>query len=114
MQNIHRGGRLFRVYGANRLTGEDVELIVDAYDEADASRAANRKDVFVSRCVAVAAAGTFARAMSDDATVQKLLARFPDIGYRLSRLNAEDQDYLIDLGTHHTGVEPKPRCTWRI
>jgi hypothetical protein len=46
-----RSGILFRVTGANSNTGEDVEITVEAYDEADAARAANRQGVFVSKCV---------------------------------------------------------------
>ena len=45
-----RGGRPFRVTGASSQTGEEVEILVDAYDEADALRAANRKGIFVSGC----------------------------------------------------------------
>jgi hypothetical protein len=47
-----RGGRPFRVTGASSQTGEEVEIVVDAYDEADALRAANRQGIFVSGCVA--------------------------------------------------------------
>ena len=47
-----RGGRPFRVTGASSQTGEEVEILVVAYDEADALRAANRQGIFVSGCAA--------------------------------------------------------------
>jgi hypothetical protein len=57
-----RGGRPFRVTGASSQTGEDVEIVVDAYDEADAARAANRQGIFVSGCVAAGPSGGSAAA----------------------------------------------------
>ena len=51
-------GRLYRVTGASSQTGEDVEITVEAYDEADAARAANRQGVFVSGCVPAGADGS--------------------------------------------------------
>ena len=57
MQTL-RGGRPYRVTGANKLTGEDVEITVEAFDEADAARAANRQGVFVSGCVAAGSDGS--------------------------------------------------------
>ena len=104
MQRLHRGGNQYRVSGANQTTGQDVEITVEAYDEADASRTANRQGIFVSTCVAVAAEGTFSRAISDDVVVQKLLEWFPALAYRISRLTAEDQAYLSDLSNQHGGV----------
>lgn len=51
-------GRHYRVSGANRETGEDVEITVEAYDEGDAARAANRQGVLVSSCVPAAGDGS--------------------------------------------------------
>ena len=45
-----RSGRMYLVTGASSQTGEDVEIVVEAFDESDAARAANRKGVFVSSC----------------------------------------------------------------
>jgi len=107
VQQVRRGGHDYRVYGADQSTGQDVELIVSAYDEGDASRMANRQGVFVSRCVLVAAQsapGTFGRAVSDDAVAQSLLARFPELSFRLTRLDPEDQAYLSDLARQHAGI----------
>src|SRR5579864_8825719 len=97
MQHLNRGGHPYLVSGANQTTGEDVDITIDGYDEADASRMANRKGIFVSKCVAVAAEGTFSRAIADDAVVRKLLEWFPALAYRVNRLTAEDQAYLSDL-----------------
>ena len=104
MRHMPRGGRDYRVYGADQATGKDAEIIVRAYDEADASRLANRKGLFVGHYVPVAAEGTFARAVADDAVAHALMAKFPDLGYRFTRLNAEDQAYLLDLAGQRTGV----------
>jgi hypothetical protein len=52
------GGRQYRVTGASSRTGEDVEITVEAFDEADAARAANRQGVFVSGCVAAGPSGS--------------------------------------------------------
>jgi len=104
MQHMPRGGREYRVYGADQTTGKDVAIIVRAYDEADASRLANRQGLYVGHCVPVAAAGTFARAVADDPVAHALLAKFPDLGYRFTRLNAEDQAYLLDLSAQRSDV----------
>ena len=104
MQHMPRGGRDYRVYGADQATGKDAEIIVRAYDEADASRMANRQGLFVGHCVPVAAEGTFARAVSDDAVAHALLEKFPDLGYRFTRLNAEDQAYLLDLSAQRSDI----------
>jgi len=48
--NNMRNGRTYRVSGASSVTGEEVEILVEAHDEADAARAANRQGVFVSGC----------------------------------------------------------------
>ena len=100
-QHMPRGGREFRVYGADQVTGKDAQMIVVAYDEADASRLANRKGLFVCSCVPVAAAGTFGRAVADDAVAHALLGKFPDLGFRFTRLSAEDQTFLLDLSAQN-------------
>ena len=104
MQHMPRGGRDYRVYGADQATAKDMNIIVRAYDEADASRLANRHGLFVGHCVPVAAEGTFARAVADDAVAHALMAKFPDLGYRFTRLNAEDQAYLLDLSAQRSGI----------
>ena len=104
MQFINRGGREYRVYGANESTGKDVEVILRAYDEADAARLANRQGIFVGHCVPVPSAGTFGRAVADDAVAHALVEKFPELGFRLSRLSAEDQAYLMDLSAQHRGI----------
>lgn len=43
----------FQVVGADRKTGEDVEIIVDARDEVDAETIANRRNIIVSTVVLV-------------------------------------------------------------
>ena len=53
-----KGGRLYRVFGASSKTGRDVEITVEAFDEADAARAANRQGVFVSGCMPDASTGS--------------------------------------------------------
>jgi hypothetical protein len=58
MMKTLSSGRLYRVSGASRQTGEDVEITVEAYDEADAGRTANRQGVFVSGCVPAAGDGS--------------------------------------------------------
>jgi hypothetical protein len=49
---------MYRVTGASSQTGQDVEILVEAYDEAGACRAANRQGVFVSACVPAGADGS--------------------------------------------------------
>ena len=39
--NTLEGGRLYRVSGASGRTGEDVEITVEAFDEADAARSSD-------------------------------------------------------------------------
>jgi hypothetical protein len=107
MEQVRRGGRDFRVFGAHQSTGKDVQLVLQAYDERDASRMANRQGIFVNRCVLVAAQrarGTFTRAVADDNVAQSLLVRFPELNFRLTRLDPEDQAYLSDLARQHTSV----------
>jgi hypothetical protein len=124
-----RGGRLYRVSGASSRTGQDVEITVEAFDEADAARAANRQGVFVSGCVPdgangsdwaasapsaappaaapPAAAGvvvTFAEAVAADPVVQRLVRRHPQLGPRCKRLNREDQEFLSALVAEQMGI----------
>lgn len=123
-----RGGRPFRVIGASSRTGEDVEIIVEAYDEADAARAANRQGVFVSRCVAAGADGstcasgptaappaaappaatppalTFAEVLARDPVVQRLVRTHPQLAPRVRRLNEEDRASLSDLVGEGIGI----------
>ena len=126
--NPLRSGRLYQVTGASSQTGEDVEITVEAHDEADAARAANRQGVFVSGCKAAGADGstwasaaaraapevvapaaasmgmTFAETVARDAVVQRLVRTFPGLGSRVDRLNAEDRAYLSDLVGEKMGV----------
>ena len=114
-----RGGRSYRVSGASSKTGEDVEIIVEAYDEADAARTANRQGVFVSRCVAAGADGstwaaaaptarapalTFADVVARDPTVQRLVRTHPQLAQRLKRLNEEDREFLSELVGEGIGI----------
>lgn len=43
----------FQIVGADRETGEDVEIVVDARDEVDAETIANRRNIIVSSVVLV-------------------------------------------------------------
>jgi hypothetical protein len=123
-----RGGRLYRVTGASSQSGEDVEITVEAYDGADAARAANRQGVFVSGCVAAGADGsdwaasappaappqaapaaapprmTFAETVAQDPVIQRLVRINPQLGYRVKRLNEEDQSYLATLVGEQMGI----------
>ena len=125
-QGLRTGGRQFRVIGASSKTGEDVEIMVEAYDEADAARAANRQGVYVSKCVpadgsswasgraaapaapaaatAAAPALTFADMVGRDPVVQKLVKAHPDLGPRVKRLNADDRYFLSDLVAEPLGI----------
>ena len=104
MPSIRRSGHPYRICGADRVTGQDVEIVVEAYDEADAARAANRQGVLVAACAAVSDEGTFCRAIADDPVARRLLERFPQLGYRMRRLNDEDQAYLSNLAGDLEGV----------
>jgi hypothetical protein len=123
MQNNMRTGRLYRVTGASSKSGEDVEITVEAHDEADAARAANRQGVFVSACVAAGADGsswaagapsaapvvaapqqTFAEGVARDPVVQRLVRAHPQLGYRIKRLNEEDMVYLSTLVEEQMGI----------
>lgn len=126
-----KGGRLYRVTGASSLTGEDVEISVEAFDEADAARAANRQGVFVSGCVADRAGGewaalappappaarpaaappaaaapklTFAETVAADPVVQRLVRAHPGLALRCKRLNHEDRGFLSALVTQQMGI----------
>jgi hypothetical protein len=65
--NNMRNGRMYRVSGASSVTGEEVEILVEAHDEADAARAANRQGVFVSGCAPAGADGSNWAAKARDA-----------------------------------------------
>ena len=122
-----RGGRPYRVTGANSQSGQDVEITVQAYDEADAARAANRQGVYVTGCVAAGADGgtwadsarpvapaaaplatarapTFAETLARDPVVQRLVRAHPKLALCVSRLNAEDRNLLSDLVGEPLGV----------
>ena len=129
MQTL-RGGRLYNITGANSKTGEDVQITVEAFDEADAARKANRQDVFVSGCApagsdggawassaaraaappaaAVPAAAadvtTFAEAVARHPVIQRLVRAHPKVAERVRRLNADDRDYLSDLVGEDLGI----------
>ena len=126
MNTLRNHGRLYRVTGASGQTGEDVEITVEAYDESDAARAANRQGIFVSRCEAVgtdgstwaakrpaatdpstpvaASATTFAETVARNPVVQRLLRTHPQLAPRLKRLNAEDRGFLCDLVGEEMGI----------
>ena len=132
MQTLRSSGRHYVVTGANSKTGEDVQITVEAFDEADAARTANRQGVFVSRCVPAGADGnswaggqagaetsrasasatatapapamTFAETVARDPVVRRLVAAHPQLGPRVKRLNAEDKELLADLVGEPLGV----------
>jgi len=104
MNTLRQSGHPYRVSGADRVTGKDTELTIHAYDEADASRMANRQGILVSGCVAAAAEGTFSQAVLEDPVVKRLLGMFPQLGPRLRRLNVDDQAYLSNLTYELGGV----------
>jgi hypothetical protein len=131
MRNL-RSGRLYRVTGASSKTGQDVEITVEAYDEADAARTANRQGVFVSACMAAGPDGstwasfvppaatpvaapaaapaaaapklTFAEAVALDPVAQRLVRKHPQLAHRVSRLNEDDQAFLSDLVREDMGI----------
>ena len=128
-------GRLYRVTGASSQTGEDVEITVEAYDEADAARSANRQGVFVSRCVAAGPDGstwatsapaaappadappaaaptqTFAEAVARDPVVLRLVRAHPKLGERVRRLNEDDRNFLSDLVGEGMGISYRDSAT---
>ena len=125
-----RGGRMYRVTGASSQTGAEVEITVQAYDEADAARAANRQGIFVSACVAAdadpskqagyaapaapaaaappAAAAvpemTFPEAVARHPVVQRLVRAHPELADRVKRLNEEDRAFLSALVGEEMGI----------
>ena len=122
-----RSGRLYRVSGASSQTGEDVDITVEAYDEADAARAANRQGVFVSGCVPVGADGstwagsaaapapvatppavaaelTLAEALAQDPVVHKLIRANPKLEKTVKRLNDDDRACLRNLVGQDMGI----------
>ena len=129
--NSLKGGRPYRVTGASAKTGEDVEITVEAYDEADAARAANRQGVFVSTCVAAGSDGaewggspkpaapaaaakadeaskmTFAETVARDPVVQRLVKAHPSLGPLFRRLNESDRASLRALVREPLGISYK-------
>ena len=125
-----RHGRMYRVTGASSATGEDVEILVEAHDEADAARAANRQGVFVSACApaggdgsnwaaqarddakagdaapaaAPAPATSFAQSVAGDAVVRRLVRAFPQLDFPVKRLSTDDRKYLANLRRSGLGV----------
>ena len=120
-----RSGRLYKVSGASSRTGEDVEITVEAYDEADAARAANRQGVFVSACVPAGDDGTWAgsaapaavptpapaaptptlaEVLARDPVVQKLVRAHPQLAKVVTRLNDDDRASLSALVKEEMGV----------
>jgi hypothetical protein len=127
-----RSGRQYRVTGASSQTAEDVEITVEAYDEADAAWAAHRQGVFVSGCVPVGADGsnwagsvpspapspappapappvaapgrTFAEEVARDPVVQRLVGLHPQLAPRVKRLNEDDLLCLSALAAEGMGI----------
>ena len=123
-----RSGRLYRVTGASSQTGEDIEITVEAYDEADAVRSANRQGIFVSGCVSAGPDGsnwarsapsaaaaipvqpaeaskpTFAEAVARDPMVLRLVRTHPKLEDPLKRLNEADRDFLSALAGEEMGI----------
>lgn len=127
-----RSGRLYRVTGASSQTGEDVEITVEAYDEADAVRSGNRQGIFVSGCVSAGPDGsnwatsapstappaapaipprpagasklTFAEAVARDPMVLRLVRTHPKLEDRLKRLNEADRVFLSALAGEEMGI----------
>ena len=128
MQTLRGSGREYRVIGASGQTGEDIEITVEAFDESDAARTANRQGMYVSRCVAVgpdgsgwaaarpapappaapapaaAPATTLAQAVGGDPVVQRLVGTYPHLGSRFKRLNEHDRRFLSDLEGERIGI----------
>jgi hypothetical protein len=126
--NTRGSSRRYRVTGASSQTGEDVEITVEAYDEADAARAANRQGVFVSGCLPVGADGsnwaasapspappapeppvaaarrTFVEEVARDPVVQRLVGLHPQLGPRVKRLNEDDLLCLSALVAEDMGI----------
>jgi hypothetical protein len=121
---------MYRVTGASGATGQDVEILVEAHDEADAARAANRQGVFVSACApaggdgsnwaapardvakagaaapaaAPAPATSFAQSVAGDAVVRRLVRAFPQLDFPVKRLSTDDRKYLANLRRSGLGV----------
>ena len=103
-------GRPYRVCGADRVSGTDVEITIEARDEDDALRTANRQGVLVSECTPLGpdqiasgddtggpTAARLAQTLADDPVVQKLLVKFPGLSRRIGRLDEEDRSFLANL-----------------
>ena len=129
MEDNRHFGRPYKVSGANAQTGEEVELTVRGFDEADARRTANRQGVYVSGGVPASGDGsgwadaaprppaapdasdapdasgrTFSQAVAEDAVVRRLVKKFPDLKARFRWLNADDERFLSNLVGHVPGV----------
>jgi hypothetical protein len=104
MDNLRLRGQPYRVSGANQISGEDVEVTLNAHDEADAMRMANRQGILVSTCTAVAAQGTFSQAVGADPVIRALLQRVPQLAYRVQRLNADDEAFFSNIAGQQHGV----------
>jgi hypothetical protein len=129
--NNMRNGRTYRVSGASSVTGEEVEILVEAHDEADAARAANRQGVFVSGCApagadgsnwaakardagranagapaaaAAAPAASFSQSVRGDPVVMRLVRAFPQLDFPVKRLDDDDRKYLANLSRAGLGV----------
>jgi hypothetical protein len=104
MESRQRFGRPYRVSGADRVSGVDTEITIEAFDEGDATRTANRRGILVSACVAVPLSGTFCQVITTDPVVRKLLKDIPELRHRLIRLNDEDEEYFSSLTQHHRSI----------
>ena len=122
MEDKRHFGREYKVSGAHSETGEEVELTVQGFDEADARRSANRQGVYVSDCAPAAGDGsgwadaaprpaapdasgrTFSQAVAEDPVVRRLLKKFPDLKARFRWLNGDDERFLSNLVGHVPGV----------
>jgi len=132
--NNMRNGRTYRVSGASSVTGEEVEILVEAHDEADAARAANRQGVFVSGCAPAGADGSnwaakgrdagganagapaaaapdrpapaasFSQSVRGDAVVMRLVRAYPQLDFPVKRLDDDDRKYLANLSRAGLGV----------
>src|SRR5439155_4587363 len=97
MESQRHPDHSYRMSGADRESGKDVEITVRASDEEEAYGAARCRGVVVAACVEVSATGTFYDVVTNDPVMRRLLAKFPQLGYRLKRFNKEDEAQLSDL-----------------
>lgn len=114
----------FRITGADRESGNDIELTIDAMHEEEAMRRANHRGIFVSTCVPVkdpvpvlagspiagaesavaAPQRTFAQAVIEDKVVQDLMKRLPQLAWRFKRMDPDDVMYLCKLTPGSGGI----------